>query len=165
MQVVAYTHSGHSPSMLYWFADLFVIGLLRAAPGRDRGFRMSNSRWPWSRAARRRARAVPGSRASRGCRWGRRPVGSVAARRRNAPRSQAGRPGRDAGWRERYRRRGGRASSGGRRQAGGGPGPGDTSRGLRGGAQGGLVDGRGPDHRRRRPRGARSRTPPQDLAE
>lgn len=33
MQVVAYTHSGHSPSVLYGFACLFVIGFLWAAPG------------------------------------------------------------------------------------------------------------------------------------
>jgi hypothetical protein len=33
MQVVGYTHSGHSPSVLYGFANLFVIGFLWAAPG------------------------------------------------------------------------------------------------------------------------------------
>ncbi len=33
MQVVAYTHSGHSPSVLYGFANLFVIGFLWAAMG------------------------------------------------------------------------------------------------------------------------------------
>ncbi len=33
MQVIAYTHSGHSPSVLYGFACLFVIGFLWAAPG------------------------------------------------------------------------------------------------------------------------------------
>ncbi len=33
MQVVAYTHSGHSPSVLYGFACLFVIGFLWAALG------------------------------------------------------------------------------------------------------------------------------------
>jgi hypothetical protein len=33
MQVVAYTHSGHSASVLYGFACLFVIGFLWAAPG------------------------------------------------------------------------------------------------------------------------------------
>jgi hypothetical protein len=33
MQVVAYTHSGHSLSVLYGFACLFVIGFLWAAPG------------------------------------------------------------------------------------------------------------------------------------
>lgn len=33
MQVIAYTHSGHSPSVLYGFAGLFVIGFLWAAPG------------------------------------------------------------------------------------------------------------------------------------
>lgn len=33
MQVVAYTHSGHSPTVLYGFACLFVIGFLWAAPG------------------------------------------------------------------------------------------------------------------------------------
>ncbi len=33
MQVVAYTHSGHSVSVLYGFACLFVIGFLWAAPG------------------------------------------------------------------------------------------------------------------------------------
>lgn len=33
MQVIAYTHSGHSPSVLYGFASLFVIGFLWAAPG------------------------------------------------------------------------------------------------------------------------------------
>jgi hypothetical protein len=33
MQVVAYTHSGHSPSVLYGFACLFVIGFLWAAMG------------------------------------------------------------------------------------------------------------------------------------
>ncbi len=33
MQVVAYTHSGHPPSVLYGFACLFVIGFLWAAPG------------------------------------------------------------------------------------------------------------------------------------
>jgi hypothetical protein len=33
MQVVAYTHSGHSQSVLYGFACLFVIGFLWAAPG------------------------------------------------------------------------------------------------------------------------------------
>lgn len=33
MQVIAYTHSGHSPSVLYGFACLFVIGFLWAAMG------------------------------------------------------------------------------------------------------------------------------------
>ena len=33
MQVVAYTHSGHTPSVLYGFASVFVIGFLWAAPG------------------------------------------------------------------------------------------------------------------------------------
>jgi hypothetical protein len=33
MQVVGYTHSGHSLSVLYGFACLFVIGFLWAAPG------------------------------------------------------------------------------------------------------------------------------------
>jgi hypothetical protein len=33
MQVVAYTHSGHSPSLFYGFAGLFVIGFLWAAIG------------------------------------------------------------------------------------------------------------------------------------
>lgn len=33
MKVIAYTHSGHSPSVLYGFACLFVIGFLWAAPG------------------------------------------------------------------------------------------------------------------------------------
>lgn len=33
MQVVAYTHSGHSPSVIYGFTCLFVIGFLWAAPG------------------------------------------------------------------------------------------------------------------------------------
>ncbi|WP_145951970.1 hypothetical protein [Paludisphaera borealis] len=33
MQVIAYTHSGHSESVLYGFACLFVIGFLWAAPG------------------------------------------------------------------------------------------------------------------------------------
>lgn len=33
MQVIAYTHSGHSSSTLYGFACLFVIGFLWAAPG------------------------------------------------------------------------------------------------------------------------------------
>ena len=33
MQVIGYTHSGHSPSVLYGFACLFVIGFLWAAPG------------------------------------------------------------------------------------------------------------------------------------
>lgn len=33
MLVVAYTHSGHSPTVLYGFACLFVIGFLWAAPG------------------------------------------------------------------------------------------------------------------------------------
>jgi len=33
MQVVAYTHSGHSPSVLYGFACLFLIGFLWAALG------------------------------------------------------------------------------------------------------------------------------------
>ena len=33
MQVVGYTHSGHSPSVLYGFANLFVIGFLWAALG------------------------------------------------------------------------------------------------------------------------------------
>lgn len=33
MQVVAYTHSGHSASVLYGFACLFVLGFLWAAPG------------------------------------------------------------------------------------------------------------------------------------
>lgn len=33
MWVVGYTHSGHSPSELYGFACLFVIGFLWAAPG------------------------------------------------------------------------------------------------------------------------------------
>ena len=33
MQVVGYTHSGHSPSVLYGFACLFVIGFLWAALG------------------------------------------------------------------------------------------------------------------------------------
>src|SRR4051794_41902188 len=34
MQVVPYTHSGHSPSVLYGFACLFIIGFLWAAPRR-----------------------------------------------------------------------------------------------------------------------------------
>lgn len=33
MWVIGYTHSGHSPSVLYGFACLFVIGFLWAAPG------------------------------------------------------------------------------------------------------------------------------------
>lgn len=33
MQVIAYTHSGHSPSVLYGFGCLFVIGFLWAAVG------------------------------------------------------------------------------------------------------------------------------------
>ncbi|WP_165067335.1 hypothetical protein [Paludisphaera rhizosphaerae] len=33
MQVIGYTHSGHSLSVLYGFAALFVIGFLWAAPG------------------------------------------------------------------------------------------------------------------------------------
>src|SRR5438477_3684530 len=33
MQVIAYTHSGHSGSVLYGFANLFVIGFLWAAIG------------------------------------------------------------------------------------------------------------------------------------
>ncbi len=33
MQVIAYTHSGHSSSVLYGFACLFVIGFLWGAPG------------------------------------------------------------------------------------------------------------------------------------
>ncbi|WP_165229086.1 hypothetical protein [Aquisphaera insulae] len=33
MQVIGYTHSGHSLSVLYGFANLFVIGFLWAAPG------------------------------------------------------------------------------------------------------------------------------------
>ena len=33
MQVIGYTHSGHSPSVLYGFACLFVIGFLWAALG------------------------------------------------------------------------------------------------------------------------------------
>jgi hypothetical protein len=33
MQVIAYTHSGHSPSVLYGFACLFVIGFIWAAMG------------------------------------------------------------------------------------------------------------------------------------
>ena len=33
MQVVGYTHSGHTPSILYGFANLFVIGFLWAAVG------------------------------------------------------------------------------------------------------------------------------------
>ena len=33
MQVIAYTHSGHSPSVLYGFAGLFVIGFLWASLG------------------------------------------------------------------------------------------------------------------------------------
>lgn len=33
MQVLAYTHSGHSPSVLYGFANLFVIGFLWASLG------------------------------------------------------------------------------------------------------------------------------------
>jgi hypothetical protein len=33
MQVIGYTHSGHSPSVLYGFANLFVIGFLWAALG------------------------------------------------------------------------------------------------------------------------------------
>jgi hypothetical protein len=33
MQVIAYTHSGHSLSALYGFASLFVIGFLWAAMG------------------------------------------------------------------------------------------------------------------------------------
>src|ERR1041385_1164670 len=33
MQVIAYTHSGHSASVLYGFACLFVIGFLWAAMG------------------------------------------------------------------------------------------------------------------------------------
>ena len=33
MQVIAYTHSGHSPSVAYGFACLFVIGFVWAALG------------------------------------------------------------------------------------------------------------------------------------
>jgi hypothetical protein len=33
MQIIGYTHSGHSPSVLYGFAGLFVIGFLWAAMG------------------------------------------------------------------------------------------------------------------------------------
>src|SRR5262245_38419652 len=33
MQVIAYTHSGHAPSVAYGFACLFLIGFLWAAPG------------------------------------------------------------------------------------------------------------------------------------
>jgi hypothetical protein len=33
MHVISYTHSGHSPSVIYGFACLFVIGFLWAAPG------------------------------------------------------------------------------------------------------------------------------------
>lgn len=33
MMVIGYTHSGHSPSVLYGFASLFLIGFLWAAPG------------------------------------------------------------------------------------------------------------------------------------
>jgi hypothetical protein len=33
MQVIAYTHSGHSPTVLYGFACLFLLGFLWAAPG------------------------------------------------------------------------------------------------------------------------------------
>ena len=33
MQVVSYTHSGHSLTILYGFANLFAIGFLWAAPG------------------------------------------------------------------------------------------------------------------------------------
>lgn len=33
MQVIGYTHSGHSPSVLYGFANLFVIGFLWAGMG------------------------------------------------------------------------------------------------------------------------------------
>src|SRR6185295_19214001 len=33
MQVIGYTHSGHSASVLYGFASLFVIGFLWAAMG------------------------------------------------------------------------------------------------------------------------------------
>src|SRR5262249_27458842 len=33
MQVIGYTHSGHSPSQLYGFASLFLIGFLWAAMG------------------------------------------------------------------------------------------------------------------------------------
>lgn len=33
MLVISYTHSGHSPSVLYGFACLFMIGFLWAAPG------------------------------------------------------------------------------------------------------------------------------------
>jgi hypothetical protein len=33
MQVIAYTHSGHSPTVAYGYASLFVLGFLWAAPG------------------------------------------------------------------------------------------------------------------------------------
>ena len=33
MQVVGYTHSGHTPTVLYGFANLFAIGFLWAFPG------------------------------------------------------------------------------------------------------------------------------------
>ena len=33
MQVVSYTHSGHSPTIFYGYANLFAIGFLWAAPG------------------------------------------------------------------------------------------------------------------------------------
>lgn len=33
MQVVSYTHSGHSPTILYGYVNLFAIGFLWAAPG------------------------------------------------------------------------------------------------------------------------------------
>ena len=46
MQVIAYTHSGHSPSVLYGFACLFVIGFLWAALGRGRDRAAGRSRSP-----------------------------------------------------------------------------------------------------------------------
>jgi len=48
MQVIAYTHSGHSLSVLYGFASLFVIGFLWAAMGGAGTALRAISSAPWS---------------------------------------------------------------------------------------------------------------------
>ena len=93
MQVVAYTHSGHSQSVLYGFACLFVIGFLWAAPGG------AGPRW------RRWRRAASSPTCSCRCRWSSPSGGSRAPRsRRGSSRMDTSSSGSTpTGWRRRWR--------------------------------------------------------------
>ena len=83
MQVVAYTHSGHSPSVLYGFACLFVIGFLWAALGG------AGTAFPGVRRSRPAHRAVPADdgrlRRSGGCKGRSRAPGLVAPKTDHDP--------------------------------------------------------------------------------